>query len=145
MRQKRIFVRALGIILVAFPLLLQQEALPQQSAEQLYEAALLKKNADGDLDGAIEIFRQILARFPEERTVAAKAQLQIGMCYEKLGKEKAKLAQESFQKVINDYPKQVETVKVAREKLSGLLRAQTLIQEGAREFKMRQLLPKLWD
>jgi len=133
MRQKRIFAWAVGIILVALPLFLQQEALPQQSAEQLYEAALLKKNADGDLEGAIEIFRQIITRFPEERTVAAKAQLQIGICYEKLGMIEA---QRAYQNVIDNYPDQVEEAKLAREKLASLLKTKA----EAGEMKIRKVL-----
>jgi Tol biopolymer transport system component len=133
MRRKIIFVWVLGIILVAFSLVLQQEALPQQSAEQLYEAALLKKNADGDLEGAIEIFRQILARFPEERTIAAKAQLQIGICYEKLG---MKEAQRAYQNVIDNYSDQVEEAKLAREKLAILLKTKA----EAGEMKIRKVL-----
>ncbi len=133
MRQKRIFAWVLGIILVAFSLVLQQDALPQQSAEQLYEAALLKKDADGDLEGAIEIFRQILARFPEERAVAAKAQLQIGICYEKLG---MKEAQRAYQNVIDNYADQVEQAKLAKEKLASLLKTKT----EAGEMKIRKVL-----
>ncbi len=145
MRQKRIFAWALGIVLVAFSLLLQQDALPQQSAEQLYEAALLKKNADGDLEGAIEIFRQIVARFPEERTVAAKAQLQIGMCYEKLGEKRAKLAKEAFQKVLDNYPGQIEVVKIAKEKLSAFQRGQTVLAPDIGELRVRQISSGLND
>jgi len=139
MRRKIIFAWMLGVFLVAFSLVIQQEALPQQSAEQLYEAALLKKNADGDLEGAIEIFRQIVARFPKERTVAAKAQLQIGMCYEKLGQEKTNLAQEAFQKVLDNYPGQIEVVKIAKEKLSVFQRGQTVIAPGVGELRVRQI------
>ena len=133
MRRKIIFACMLGIILVAFSFVIQQDALPQQSAEQLYEAALLKKNADGDLEGAIEIFRQILARFPEEKNVAAKAQLQIGICFEKLG---MKEAQRAYQDVIDNYPDQVEEVKLAREKLTSLLKAKT----DVKEMKIRKVL-----
>jgi len=119
-------------------------SLAQQNGYDLFQKALAKERAEGNLEEAIVLYQKVIDETKDE-SLAAKAQLRIGICYEKLGKEKAKLAQESFQKVIDDYPQQIETVKVAREKLSGLLRAQTLIQEGEREFKMRQLLPKLWD
>ena len=133
------------ILIIAFMVLsLALGSLALQNGYDLFQKALAKERAEGNLEEAIALYQKVIIETKDE-SLAAKAQLRIGICYEKLGKEKAKLAQESFQKVINDYPKQVETVKVAREKLSGLLRAQTLIQEGAREFKMRQLLPKLWD
>lgn len=53
------FISVLGFILVlvspAF------EANIQQSAEELYESAVFKKDVDGDLKGAIELFEKILA------------------------------------------------------------------------------------
>ena len=52
----------------------------QQSAEEIYESAVFKKDVDGDLKSAIELFKNILVQFPDNRTVGAKAQLQIGIC-----------------------------------------------------------------
>ena len=57
--------------------------LSQETADGLYEAALLKKEAEGDLQGAIQLFQKILKTYPDKREVAAKAQFQIGLCYEK--------------------------------------------------------------
>jgi tetratricopeptide (TPR) repeat protein len=53
----------------------------------LLRAAIEKEEVDGDLQGAIELYKQIIARYRENRAVAAEAQLRIGMCYEKLGFE----------------------------------------------------------
>jgi tetratricopeptide (TPR) repeat protein len=108
----------------------------QQSAEELYQAALLKKEAEGDLSGAIKLFQDIIAKFPAKRDVAAKAQLQIGVCYEKMG---TKEAEKAFQKVIENYPEQSDAVREAKEKLSLLLRAQALVKTGDSEFKLRQV------
>jgi Tol biopolymer transport system component len=108
----------------------------QQSAEELYQAALLKKEAEGDLRGAIKLFQDIIAKFPAKRDVAAKAQLQIGVCYEKMG---TKEAEKAFQKVIENYPEQSDAVREAKEKLSLLLRAQALVKTGDSEFKLRQV------
>jgi Tol biopolymer transport system component len=113
-----------------------QEALSQESAEQLYEAALFKKEAEGDLEGAIKIFQKIIAEFPENRTMAAKAQFQIGLCYEKLG---LKEAQKAFQKVVDNYPEQTEMVNVAKQKLSRLLRAETVIEKGDKQLRMSKV------
>ena len=44
----------------------------------------------GNLQKAIGIYQDILKRFPESRETAAKAQLHIGVCYEKLGFRKRK-------------------------------------------------------
>jgi Tol biopolymer transport system component len=108
----------------------------QQSAEELYQAALLKKEAEGDLGGAIKLFQDIIAKFPDTRDVAAKAQLQIGICHEKLGTREAEKA---FQKVIDNYPEQSEAVREAKGKLSLLLRARALVKTGDSELRLRQV------
>jgi Tol biopolymer transport system component len=91
----------------------------QQSAEELYQAALLKKEAEGDLSGAIKLFQGILVKFPDKRDVAAKALLQIGMCHEKLGNQEAL---KTYQRLIADYPGQKEEVALAKERLAGLVK-----------------------
>jgi len=112
--------------------------LSQQSAEDLYQAALMKAEAEGDLNGAIKLFQDLIVKFPDKRYVAAKAQLQIGLGYEKLG---LKEAEKAFQKVISDFPEQQETVRLAREKLSLLPGARAALEKGAGEFRVR----KVWD
>lgn len=136
MRQKKIFLRLFLALSILFILFLLLEAFPQQSAEQLYEEALFKKGVEGDLEDAIRLFLKIIVDFPEEREMGAKAQLQIGMCYEKLGTEQALKA---YQKVVDDYPEQIEEVWLAREKIAILLEAQTLTEKGEREFIIRQI------
>ena len=75
----------------------------QQTAEELFEKALYMEEAQGDLQKAIGLYEQILKQFPENREIAAKAQLHIGLCYEKLGLQEAPKA---FQKVLDDFPEQ---------------------------------------
>ena len=96
----------------------QSDSSPQ-SAEELYQAALLKKEAEGDLSGAIKLFQSIIVKFPDKRDVAAKALLQIGMCHEKLGSQEALKA---YQRLISDYPGQKEEVALAKERLAGLVK-----------------------
>ena len=136
MNHKKTFFWVLFMFLAVFFLSTIQDALPQESAEQFYEAALFKKEAEGDLQGAVQLFLKIITDFPENRKIAAKAQLQIGICYEKLG---LKQAQKAFQKVIDSYPEQTEAVKVANEKLAILLRAQSVVEKGDKEFKIRKV------
>ncbi len=136
MHRSKIFLWVLGLVLTAFFLVPMQEALSQESADELYEAAVFKKEAEGDLQGAIQIFLKVIAKFPENRKVAAKAQLQIGICYEKLG---TKEAEKAFQKVIDNYPEQSEEVKIAKEKLSLILKAQSVIGTGDKGMRIRQV------
>lgn len=137
MNRTKIFLRIFAVSLIMVFLLPSQEALSQESAEQLYEAALFKKEAEGDLQGAVQLFIKIITDFPDSRKMAAKAQLQIGICYEKLGLKKA---QKAFQEVIDKYPEQAETVKIANEKLSTLVRAQAVVEKGDMGLNVRQLL-----
>jgi Tol biopolymer transport system component len=105
----------------------------------LLRAAIEKEEVEGDLQGAIELYKQIIAKYRENRAIAAKAQLRIGMCYEKLGQKKAKLAQEAFQKVISEYPGQRDIVKMAQEKLSSLIQADSFVGKGEKEFKLSKI------
>ena len=102
----------------------------------LLRAAIEKEEVDGDLQVAIDLYKQIVAKYGDSRAIAAKAQLHIGLCYEKLGLEEA---QKAFQKVVDNYPEQSDAVREAREKLTLLSRAQALTKTGAGEFSTRRI------
>lgn len=132
MKFKKVFIFAAfaASIMIAFGF--------QNSSEHkvLFEKAKFTMETKGDLKGAIKLFEEIIKKYPDERECAAKSQLYIGLCYEKLGLEQA---QKAFQKVIDNYPEQAEVVKVANEKLSLLLKAQAMLEKGEKEFKMRKV------
>jgi len=108
----------------------------QETAKELFEKAVYLEETKGDLEKAIATYDRIIKEFPDERTIAAKAQLQIGMCFEKLGLNEAEKA---FQKVVDNYPDQHEAVKAAREKLSILQQARAIIQRDAADYKVTKL------
>lgn len=87
------------------------------SAELLFEEAIHKEVADGDLEGAIELYKQVLDRFPDNRAVAAKALFQMAQSYEKLGDP---FAQEVYERVLRDYADQPEQVSAAQAWLATL-------------------------
>jgi Tol biopolymer transport system component len=60
-----------------------------QESKQLFQKGLMKENGEGNLQDAISIYEKIVADESAENSVKAKAQLHIGLCYEKLGKEEA--------------------------------------------------------
>jgi Tol biopolymer transport system component len=91
----------------------------QQTAGELFEKALYVEEGQGDLQKAIGLYQDIVKRFPENREVAAKALLHIGMCHEKLGSQEALKA---YQRLIADYPGQKEEVALAKERLAGLVK-----------------------
>jgi Tol biopolymer transport system component len=119
MKQMKIF------ILVAFISVSLKVSGFQTSPEYkiLFEKAKFTMETKGDLKGAINLFSDIIKKYPKEREYAAKSQLYIGLCYEKLG---VKEAQKAYQKVVNSYPEQTEIVRQANEKLLLLLREEPI-------------------
>ncbi|MCJ7645112.1 MAG: tetratricopeptide repeat protein [Candidatus Aminicenantes bacterium] len=131
MKTRLIVCAAIAAILV-----LALSGAGQQSAEQLYKSGLYEEEVGGDLQKAIGTYQDLLKRFPDNREIAAMAQLHIGLCHEKLG---TKEAEKAFQKVIDNYPEQGEAVREAKEKLSLLFRSSALIKTGDAEFNLRQV------
>jgi len=107
-----------------------------QTAEELLPKAIQLEEVRGELEEAIEIYLTIVDDHSDNRQIAAKAQLHIGMCYEKLGKQ---AAQKAYQEVVDSYPEQTEVVKVANEKLSILLRAKEVIKKGEEQYKLSKI------
>jgi len=106
----------------------------QQSAEQLFKTGLYEEQVGGDLQKAIGIYQDLLKRFPASREAAAKAQLHIGLCYEKLG---ATEAEKAFQKVVSDFPERTEEVRTAMEKLSLISKTRSVAGGGDRGPNIR--------
>jgi len=102
----------------------------------LLRAAIEKEEVDGDLQGAIDIYKEIVAQYGGNRAIAAKAQLHIGLCYEKLG---LKEALKAYQHVIDKYPEQTQCVKTAQEKLLLLLKAKDVVGKKKEEFQALQV------
>ena len=91
----------------------------QTSSERLQEGLRLEE-VKGEPEKAIAVYQDIIARFASDKEVAAKAQLHIGFCYEKLGEKSRKNATTAFRAVIDNYPDQTISVEAAREKLKTL-------------------------
>ena len=105
----------------------------------LLRAAIEKEEVDGDLPGAIDLYKRIVAKFGENRAVAAQALLRLGGCYEKLGEVQSDLARKTFERVVADYPDQTEAVRAAKEKLSAFLRARAAAGEVDKEHKITKI------
>ncbi|MDA2929196.1 tetratricopeptide repeat protein [Acidobacteria bacterium AH-259-O06] len=111
----RIFVLAFALLGTAF----LGTAFPASGpgkAQFDFEEALLLEEALGKLEEAIALYQRVIAD-AETEALAAQAQLHIGMCYEKLGKQEAKKA---YQAVIDRYPSQQKLVHLARQRLEAL-------------------------
>jgi Tol biopolymer transport system component len=86
-------------------------------AELLLQEAHHRALVDGDLERAIELCKKIVAEHSGNRAVMAKALVQMGGCYEKLGQAEACKA---YQRVIQEFVDQPESVARARARLAAL-------------------------
>jgi len=75
---------------------------------------------DGDLKAAIALYEQAVAAAGSNRLVAARALVQMGQCYEKLGSAEA---QKAYQRVVRDFADQAEPLELARTRLAALAAA----------------------
>ena len=83
----------------------------------MLQAAIQTEMVDGDLRKAIELYKEIVARFGDERPVAAEALWHLGQSYEKLGEPEARTA---YGRVLRDYADQAEPVAAVRTRLAAL-------------------------
>ncbi len=104
-------------LVLVMALTLTGVAAQERSAGALYERAYFLEQAEGDLQGAVELYQRILDEFPEERTVGGRALLRIGLCYERSGADGAMSA---YRRILDEFSDQEELVKVARERLAAL-------------------------
>jgi Tol biopolymer transport system component len=89
----------------------------QDRAEVALKAAIDKEVVDGDLKGAIELYKKIAAQPGAGRATVATALLRMGQCHEKLGSAEARTA---YQRVVRDFADQAEIVAQARVRLAAL-------------------------
>ena len=63
-----------------------------QAGMPVLQAALHTAQVDGELEEAIRLYTGLRERYGDNRAVAARALVQIGQCYEKLGRAEARQA-----------------------------------------------------
>jgi Tol biopolymer transport system component len=90
-----------------------------QSSYDDFQKALRAEHSEGDLEKAIALYEQVENR-TADRSLAAKAQLRIGLCYERMGLTDARKA---YQRVIRVYRSQEREVALAKERLAALAEA----------------------
>jgi Tol biopolymer transport system component len=103
---------------LAFAATLASSVIAQQrDAEVALQQAMQVEQVQGDLERAIRLYRDIIAHHGDARAVAAKGLLQLGQCYEKLGRTEATNA---YQRLVREYGDQSEMVAAARARLAAL-------------------------
>lgn len=88
-----------------------------QQSEKLFQQAMMMEEGEGDLDKAIEIYYKLVNDVSVGRSIRAESLMQVGICYEKLGKKNALNA---YQKLVTEYGDQEEIVALARKKIQSL-------------------------
>jgi len=91
----------------------------EREAEVALQQAMHVEQVEGDLERAIELYRDIVEQHGDARAVAAKALLNLGQCYEKLGRTEAMNA---YERLVTEYGEQSEVVAEARARLAALSR-----------------------
>ena len=127
MKKKSVWLGMLGILITAAML-----GAFFQAGEDLFQKALRLERNEGKLTEAVALYQKVVDE-SKDKSLAAKAQLRIGICYEKLG---IKEAREAYQQVIDEYPEQTDEVAVARERLAGIERS---LAELNRQPKFRKI------
>ncbi len=89
----------------------------QPSGYDLLQQALAKERAAGQLEQAIALYQQIARDHAANRPLAAKALLQLGRCYEKLGRTEARTA---YERLVREYADQTDLVAEARARLAPM-------------------------
>jgi Tol biopolymer transport system component len=87
-------------------------------AEARLQAAITKETVEGDLKGAIELYRKLADG--GDHAVAAKALVRMGQCYEKLGNTEARKA---YERVVREFSDQKEMAANAQARLAALAAA----------------------
>ena len=88
-----------------------------QSPEELFQKGMIKEEGEGSLQEAIDIYNEVVENVSAERSLRAKALLQVGLCYEKLGQNEAI---KSYKKLISDFSDQEDIVAIGKKQLSYL-------------------------
>jgi Tol biopolymer transport system component len=128
---KRASTLAIAVLLCAF----SAGVVFSQSGHDLFQQALVKERADGNLEEAIKLYQRIVREFPQDRALSARALVQIGQCYEKLGNAEARKA---YERVVRDFADQAEPVRVARERIAALQSG------GANAGRTEMRLRRVW-
>ena len=104
------------------------------SGHALFEQALAKERVEGNLQEAIRLYERVASEFVSDRELASRALMQVGLCYEKLGRDEAVRA---YERVVRDFADQPDRVAQARARLTALVKVPVPITSPARRL--------MWD
>src|SRR5262245_7295526 len=100
MQRSRVYI-IVAIVFVSISLAMFTASAQQQNPRQLFERARMLDESNQNLPEAIKLYSQVVKQSQEQRTLAARAQLRVGLLYERLGRKAE--AQRAFQVVVSQY------------------------------------------
>jgi Tol biopolymer transport system component len=120
----------LACILTALAL----SAAPAQSPDVQLRAAQQKEMVEGDLPGAIAMYRKIADDRSAPAEIAARALIRLGRCYQRMGSTEARKA---FERVLNQFGAQTSAVAEAKQLLAAM--PHSGVPSGNRGLVVRRL------
>jgi Tol biopolymer transport system component len=90
-----------------------------QTGDELFQKGLQLEEVKGELEKAIEVYKNVISGYAPEKQLVAKSLLHLGKCYEKLGKSEARKA---YERVVREFADQAEVAAEAQARLSVLAR-----------------------
>lgn len=109
-------------------LLLSASSLQASSVEETYQAALAQEKGEGNLKEAIRLYKQVIEAHEKgegDEGLAARAQLRIGVCQEKLGLAQAR---QTYEAVRDQYPDQPQVQVEATQRLGSTHQREAIIE-----------------
>jgi Tol biopolymer transport system component len=111
-----------GLVIIVATLLMlgTQSIIARQTAaeaERLLASAHHKATINGDLTGAIEEYKKVVAAAGSNRVLAAQALLRMAECHQKLGDTAARAI---YERLVRDYADQKDAAAMARTRLGTL-------------------------
>src|SRR5713101_8001342 len=129
-RRRMIMKKILMLATVVLLLALGAGTTLAQSGYDLFQKALVKERAVGDVEEALRLYQRIVKEFGGNHALAAKAELRMGLLYDRLGRNAE--AQRSYQAVVNQYADQTNEARQARAKIVTVTAPRRSINANAR-------------
>ena len=114
-------MRRTGFVTAVLFALAMTIGLVAQSAQELYQRALVEEQANGNLAQAIALYTRAAQGAGKDRALAARALMRMAGAHEKRGAEAE--AEKSYSELVRGYPEQRTEVTVAQQRLAALRRA----------------------
>jgi Tol biopolymer transport system component len=105
----------------------------QERLDLQLKAAVYKETVEGDLQGAMTLYKQIVSNASVPRPIAAAALLGLGGCYEKLGQAEARNV---YERLLAEYSDQAQEAAQARDRLAAISRTARMFSQEPRFRKV---------